>query len=169
MILSAQSIRKLCLERGMLDPFMEETRIPLNLGDEVNGDDVLKVSHGLGSCSYSIRLAQDLTLGWISVGEPDNFNLFSTIEFFRMPKNICAVVRDKSTWARRGIAVQNTHIDPGFCGWLTLEISYHGRNRIDIPKGTGIAQIVFEFLDEETELPYKGKYQNQGKEPQEAL
>jgi dCTP deaminase len=153
MILSAQSIRKLCLENGMLDPFSEELR------DENN------ISYGLGSCSYSIRLAQDIDLF------SNSFMLASTIEYFRMPKNICAVVRDKSTWARRGIAVQNTHIDPGWCGYLTLEVSKHSQDYgvTVIPAGTGIAQIVFEMLDEETELPYNGKYQFQKQGPQKAL
>ena len=172
-VLSAQSIRKLCvknsiyLDNPMLDPFEEEHRDLVYIND--NKNDSLRISAGLGSASYSISLAQNLHMGQIGVGEPYNFGLFSTIEKFQMPNNICATVHDKSTWARRGLAVQTTFIDPGWCGFLTLEISYHGTGIIKIPSMVGIAQMVFHKLDEETELPYKGKYQHQGEEPQKAL
>jgi dCTP deaminase len=174
-VLSAQTIRWYCNNTykdkygnyndapPMLSPFCEEERT------DVVMDNILHVSHGLGSASYSIRLAQSLHMGQVGVREPNNFGLFSTLEKFMMPNNVCATVHDKSTWARRGLAVQTTFIDPGWQGYLTLEISYHNNDTIKIPKGTGIAQIVFHQLDEETELPYKGKYQNQGEKPQEAL
>jgi dCTP deaminase len=91
------------------------------------------------------------------------------MEKFTMPNNVCAVVHDKSTFARRGLSVQNTFIDPGFCGYVTLEINYQGvNNYILIPKGTGIAQIVFHKLDKSTEKPYAGKYQSQERGPQSA-
>jgi len=201
-VLSAQSIRRLCnphyayggplteewksrlVFKPMLDPFCEEERIEIEtFNEELKYDKerkqylsngVLKVSHGLGSASYSVRLAQDLWLGLHYIPnklppEHKYFGLFSTMEKFQMPNNICATVHDKSTWARRGLAVQTTFIDPGWIGFLTLEISYHGENYIQIPKGTGIAQIVFHELDETTENPYKGKYQHQGEKPQKAL
>lgn len=68
-----------------------------------------------------------------------------------------------------GILVQNTFIDPGWRGYLTLEISYHpleergstATKTYYLNKGTPIAQIVFHVLDEPTEQPYDGVYQNQ--------
>lgn len=100
-----------------------------------------------------------------------------------MPIDVAGSVKDKSTWARRGLAVQNTWIDPGWEGYLTLELSNHhfafrgpprwlrrqrdewrkdmaGKTLV-IAAGMPIAQIVFERLDEPTELPYRGKYQRQ--------
>ncbi|KKK56279.1 hypothetical protein LCGC14_3066140, partial [marine sediment metagenome] len=103
--------------------------------------------------------------------------LASTMEHFTMPDNVCCVVHDKSSLARAGVLVQNTFIDPGWRGYLTLEISYHHlnprKNRqgksslepdaefFDLSIGTPIAQIVFHYLDEPTQQPYSGQYQDQ--------
>lgn len=64
--------------------------------------------------------------------------------------------------------MQNTVIEPGWRGHLTLELTMHGYDVLDLPRGCGIAQVVFHFLDEETEMPYDGKYQDQQAGPQEA-
>lgn len=90
MILSAQSIRK----SNIIHPFHERT--------VVNG-----LSFGLSHCGYDVRCAQTLLLTSLSP-----FRLASTVEFFRMPANIAGRVHDKSTWARQGLAVQNTIIEP---------------------------------------------------------
>lgn len=84
-----------------------------------------------------------------------------------MPKNVVGIVHDKSTWARRGLAVQNTVIEPGWRGFLTLELTNHGSVPIKIERAMPIAQIVFHFTDEET-VGYEGKYQDQERGPQEA-
>ena len=70
-------------------------------------------------------------------------------------------VHDKSTWARQGLSVQNTVIEPGWRGYLTIEIALHLDDILIVSEGTAIAQIIFEFLNEETDQPYEGKYQNQ--------
>jgi dCTP deaminase len=54
------------------------------------------------------------------------------------------------------LTVQNTVIEPGWRGYLTLELTNHGPNRLEIPAGSPIAQIIFEMLDEPTEQPYRG-------------
>lgn len=113
------------------------------------------LSFGLSGASYDVRLDQDILL-W-----PGRFVLASTIEEFDMPINLAAVVHDKSSWARRGICLQNTFIDPGFKGWLTLEITNHSLRFRRLRRGVPIAQIVFHVLDKPTILPYAGKYQNQ--------
>jgi hypothetical protein len=82
--------------------------------------------------------------------------------------DLAGTVRDKSTWARLGLAVQNTHLDPGWPGWLTLELSNHSDVTIEIARGEPIAQIVFEMLDQPTEQPYRGKYYDQARGPQPA-
>ena len=142
-VLSAQSIRK----RGIFTPFCERTKH--------NG-----MTYGLGPAGYDVRIAEDVNLS-NSVYGPLRFAIASTVEHFDMPTDCIAYVKDKSTWARRGLLVQNTVIEPGWRGYLTLELSYEGDGAIHIPSGSPIAQIVFHKLDEPTESPYNGKYQDQ--------
>ena len=152
MILSAQSIRWRCVKNKppLIDPFVERDVSP---GGK---------SFGLSAASYDVRLDQRLRL------PPRGFALASTMERFCMPFDVAATVRDKSSWARVGLAVQNTHLDPGWSGWLTLEISNNSLDEVIIDAGEPIAQIVFEILDFPTEQPYGGKYQNQERGPQPA-
>lgn len=138
MILSAQSIRR----RGIFTPFCERSK-------------AYGLSYGLSAAGYDVRIAKYDYLA------PGGFCLASTIERFDMPNDLLGRVADKSTWARRGLAVQNTIIEPGWCGHLTLELSNHGRWFVEIEAGTPIAQIIFELLDEPTEQPYRGRYQDQ--------
>ncbi len=149
MILSAQSIRKRCLEQYMIFPFNERMKC--------NG-----MSFGLSAAGYDIRIAEHVNLA------PGEFALASSIDLFNMPLDVIAFVHDKSTWARRGLAVQNTVIEPGWRGYLTLELTNHGKDYITILGGMPIAQIVFQQLDQPTEQPYVGKYQDQQAGPQEA-
>jgi dCTP deaminase len=90
------------------------------------------------------------------------------MERFAMPTTLMGVVHDKSSWGRKGLAVQNTVIEPGWEGFLTVELSNHSRAIIQIKAGMPIAQIVFHRLDAMTRQPYKGKYQNQEAGPQAA-
>ena len=154
MILSAQSIRKLCIPAcgynpPMIMPFYERT---VHFG----------LSFGLGPAGYDIRIAEAITLA------TGAFSLASSIEHLYIPIDIQGELKDKSTWARKGLAVQNTVFDPGFRGFATLELTNHSSTEIIIPYGIAIAQMIFEELDEPTEIPYKGKYQDQGAGPQEA-
>ena len=98
---------------------------------------------------------------------PGNFCLASTIEEFDMPGNLVGIVHDKSTWARRGLSVFNTVIEPGWKGFLTLELVYNGGSHLYIPAGAGIAQVIFH----QTALAskYDGKYQNQENKPVPAI
>lgn len=145
--LSAQSIRKLCeCERPMVYPFVAEKKV-------VNG-----TSYGLSAASYDVRIGHDLVL------HPKQSSLAHTFEDFCMPDNVVAYVVDKSTYARRFISALNTLIDPGFVGNLTLELVNLGNHVVHINSGDPICQIAFHWLDEPTEIPYKGKYQHQTKE-----
>lgn len=150
--LSAQSIRVRCLECAppLLTPFVERSVSP---GGR---------SFGLSSASYDVRIDKDVIV------PPHGFVLASTVERFHLPNDLAGTVRDKSSWARLGLAVQNTHLDPGWSGYLTLELSNHSDTEIRIPRGEPIAQIVFELLDQPTEQPYSGKYQDQERGPQAA-
>lgn len=152
MILPAQRIRERCQGSGakrLIVPFSERA--------VVRG-----MSFGLSSASYDIRIAQDVNV-W-----PGAFVLASTLEEFNIPNDLVAIVHDKSSWARKGLAVQNTLFDPGWKGFATLELSNHGKYHLYIEAGDPIAQVVFHLLQSPTEQPYQGKYQNQEAGPQEA-
>lgn len=142
------------------------------------------VSWGLAEVGYDIRIKQDV---WFYpnfqgfCNEPEfivremhdpkpimfvdrdekagKFTLASTIEQFNMPNNLVGIVHDKSTWARRGLSVFNTVIEPKWSGFLTIELVYHGNEDLHIPAGSGIAQVIFHEIVEPAS--YDGKYQNQ--------
>jgi dCTP deaminase len=148
MILSAQSIRK----RGIITPFCEKTVFAGK-------------SFGLSHAGYDIRVKQRLVLA------PGSFSLASSMEEFDMPTDLLGQVCDKSSWARMGVCVQNTILEPGWRGFLTLEITNHGfgDKPLVIEAGSPIAQIIFHLLDEPTDTPYRGKYQDQADMPVEAI
>lgn len=143
----------------------------------------LGVSHGLAEVGYDIRIQQSVRFtkdifgrrriqrwepGWDDEVEcKGRFILASAMEAFNMPENLVGVVHDKSTWARRGLSVFNTVIEPGWRGFLTLELVYHGDDTLWIPAGAGIAQVLFH----ESAMPavYHGKYQGQVSRPVEAI
>lgn len=135
------------------------------------------VSYGLGEAGYDIRIKQDITfyrlfglIPMVKVVDGDQvsrhlgkFTLASAIEKFNMSPSCVAIVHDKSTWARRALSVFNTVIEPGWKGYLTLELVYHGRKKLHIPAGSGIAQVLFHLVQEPAN--YNGKYQNQENQP----
>lgn len=120
-------------------------------------------SHGLTECGYDIRIAQDV---WLFPFK--RFALASSMEEFHMPSTIMGRVLNKSSWARLGVdASRTTNIEPGWNGFLTLELKYEGWKPIKIKKGTGIAQVIFEPLKHP--VRYEGKYQNQAWGPVKAI
>ena len=145
MILPAQTIKEL----NILDPCHSSY-------------DVGGMSAGLGPCSYDMTLNENLSL------RPGEFKLASCVEKFNMPHDVAGEVKDKSTLARLGVAVQNTFVDPGFRGFLTVEVTNHGPLDINLEASQPICQVVFYRLETETEIPYMGKYQDQSPGPQVA-
>jgi dCTP deaminase len=136
------------------------------------------VSHGLVEVGYDIQIKQNVQFFRSKVmGEPSvavdgiaklgRFTIASAMEEFIMPRTLMGIVHDKSTWARRGLSVFNTVIEPGWKGFLTLELVYHGQEDLFIPAGSGIAQVVFHEIHQPA--AYEGKYQNQEDRPVEAL
>ena len=138
------------------------------------------VSHGLSEAGYDIRIKQSVhftnryglrqAIVHLPGEEPDfgngRFALASTVEEFDMPNHLVGVVHDKSTWARRGLSVFNTVVEPGWKGFLTLELVYHGEGELVVPAGAGIAQVLFHVLTCPAE--YAGKYQHQEDRPVES-
>ena len=143
MILPAQTIRKL----GIVTPFFERTL--------AHGR-----SFGLSSAGYDIRLAEGAKF-WHGCTV-----LVWSIEHFAMPADVLGRVTDKSTNKRLGLSVGNTVIEPGWRGCLQLEPVWHRffwqlDQHLFLAAGTPIAQVIFERLEEATEQPYAGKYQDQ--------
>lgn len=144
------------------------------------------VSHGLAEVGYDIRLKQEVRFDpehvynyfdndparpRVAVANEEGecyyqngrFALASAMEEFDMPQGLVGIVHDKSTWARQGLSVFNTVVEPGWKGHLTLELVFHGERELIIPAGAGIAQVVFHKLA--VPAQYEGKYQNQADEP----
>jgi dCTP deaminase len=152
-ILPGQMIRM----RGIFSPFCERQ---VSYG----------MSYGLSCAGYDIRLKTDVTLiqGYTIVAP--------ALEHIDMPPDLLGMVADKSTWARQGVQVQHTVIEPGWRGTLALELTYQPvLDNLDLSSwqakppeikkveaGTPIAQVVVHQLMAPAEKPYKGKYQNQG-------
>ncbi|MBI3551594.1 MAG: dCTP deaminase [Elusimicrobia bacterium] len=168
-------IRKMCLEHNMIEPFL----------DRQEGDG--KVSYGLSSYGYDIRVADEYKIftnvygavidpkafdskafvdhkGATCVVPPNSFALARTVERFKMPRNALAICLGKSTYARCGIIVNVTPLEPTWEGYLTLEISNTTPLPAKVYSHEGIAQLLFFEGTEVCETAYadrKGKYQNQ--------
>lgn len=154
-VLSGQTIRRL----GILAPCHERTR------HELTG-----LTYGLSAAGYDLTLKDDLYLSSIrdSGWGQKSFRLAVANERFHMPDDIIGRVHDKSSLARKGLQVFNTVIEPGWRGWLTIELANNSDEGIWLKAGQPIAQVIFEYLDEPAEAPYRGRYQDQPHEPVEA-
>ena len=177
-ILPAQTIWQLCHPPALLNfaPMIH----PVHDRSEANG-----MTFGLGPAGYDIRVAEEIELwpinlenlvnNWLAKRVPwffkhrPSFVLASTPEHFDLPNDITFKVEDKSSFARKGLSVFNTTAEPGWRGWLTLELKNHGEEVIRIPAGSPIAAVCFERLEAPTIMPYAGKYQDQRRGPQPAI
>lgn len=145
-VFSGNEIQK----RSIISPFEERTRLSGR-------------TFGKSYAGYDVRLDQDVELA------PRDFKLGSTVEYFDMPLDCVGMVSDKSTNARKGLSLFNTIIEPGWRGYLTLEMVNLGNEHLSFRRGDPIAQIVFMGMVEPAEKGYDGKYQDQGRGPQEAI
>lgn len=157
-----------------LSPFVDH----LESGDSV--------SYGLGSFGYDIRLDEDFRIftdvhsteidpkefdqsafvqetGESCLIPPNSFCLGKSLEKFDMPEDLFALVVGKSTYARCGVIVNMTPIEPGWRGYLTIEISNTTPLPARVYANEGIAQVIF-FKGERPRTSYSdrdGKYQDQ--------
>jgi dCTP deaminase len=95
---------------------------------------------------------------------PNSFALAETVEYFEIPRDILAVCLGKSTYARCGIIVNITPLEPEWRGKITIEISNTTPLPAKIYAGEGIAQILFFRAEAVCRTSYadkKGKYQDQ--------
>jgi dCTP deaminase len=170
-------IRKMALEHEMIKPFSE-----LQVKDGV-------ISFGLSSYGYDIRLANEFkifTNVYATVIDPkqidprnfidytgevcaiphNSFVLARSLEYFKIPRNVLTLCVGKSTYARCGIVVNVTPLEPEWEGYITIEISNTSPLPAKIYANEGIAQVVFFEADEPCDVSYaykKGKYQAQTK------
>lgn len=121
------------------------------------------VSWGLTECGYDIRVRERVTLHALR-----QFVKASSMELFNLPPHLRGRLENKSTWARLGVdASMTTNLEPGWTGFLTLEIRYARWRPLVIPAGAGIASVIFEEV--RNPVTYRGKYQNQPPHPVEAI
>ena len=168
-------IRKMSLEHKMIDPYEDR-----QVRDGV-------ISYGVSSYGYDMRVADEFRIftnvnssivdpkhfdaksfvdvkGDICVIPPNSFALARTVEYFRIPRNILTLCLGKSTYARCGIIVNVTPLEPEWEGFVTLEFSNTTPLPAKIYANEGVAQVVFFESDEVCATSYKdrgGKYQGQ--------
>ena len=174
-IRSDRWIRRMSEEHGMIEPFE-----PSQVREGV-------ISYGVSSFGYDIRVADEykvFTDVYSVVVDPKNFDdrsfvdfkgdhciipprsfaLARTLEYFRIPSDVLVVCVGKSTYARCGIIVNVTPLEPEWRGYLTLEISNPTPLPANLATNEGLAQLLFFQGDETPEVTYamkKGKYQDQ--------
>lgn len=145
------------------------------------------ISYGVSSYGYDIRIADEFKIftninstvvdpkkfderslidfkGDVCIIPPNSFALASSIEYFKIPRDILVICLGKSTYARCGIIVNITPLEPEWEGHVTVEISNTTPLPAKIYGNEGIAQLIFLQADEVCEISYKdksGKYQSQ--------
>lgn len=178
-IKSDKWIRRMAEQHRMIEPF-EPRQVKTNGNGPV-------VSYGTSSYGYDIRCSSEFKIftninsavvdpkrfaensfvdfrGEVCIVPPNSFALARTVEYFRIPRNILTLCLGKSTYARCGIIVNVTPLEPEWEGHVTLEFSNTTPLPAKIYANEGVAQVIFLEGDEVCETSYKdrgGKYQGQ--------
>ena len=179
-IKSDKWIRRMADIEGMIDPF-EPGQVRF-----VNDEKV--ISYGTSSYGYDVRCASEFKIftnvhttnvvdpknfdetSFVTIDEqsciipPNSFALARTIEYFRIPKDVLTICLGKSTYARCGIIVNVTPLEPEWEGHVTLEFSNTTPLPAKIYANEGVAQMLFYQSDEQCDVTYKdrgGKYMGQ--------
>jgi dCTP deaminase len=178
-IKSDQWIRRMAREQGMIEPFEpgqvrhEGDRRLISYGTSSYGYDVRCSSHfkvftNINSATVDPKHFDEQSFvdveGEVCVIPPNSFALASTVEYFRIPRNVLTICLGKSTYARCGIIVNVTPLEPEWEGHVTLEFSNTTTLPAKIYANEGVAQMLFFESDEVCETSYKdrgGKYQGQ--------
>ncbi|TAJ36791.1 MAG: dCTP deaminase [Reyranella sp.] len=174
-ILSDRWIRRMAQEKGMIEPFV----------DAQKREGV--ISYGLSSYGYDARVGNDFKIFTnvnsavvdpknfdqqsfvdrntdICVIPPNSFALARTVEYFRIPRDVLVICVGKSTYARCGIIVNVTPLEPEWEGHVTLEFSNTTPLPARIYANEGACQFLFLQGNEPCEVSYRdkaGKYQGQ--------
>jgi len=173
-------IRRMAQQHGMIEPF-EPAQVRTNAG----GGKL--ISYGTSSYGYDVRCANEFKVftninstivdpkefdarsfvdikGDVCIIPPNSFALARTVEYFRIPRSVLTVCLGKSTYARCGIIVNVTPLEPEWEGHVTLEFSNTTPLPARIYANEGVAQMLFFESDEVCGTSYRdrgGKYQGQ--------
>ncbi len=168
-------IRRMVKEHDMINPFAEN-----QVREGV-------ISYGVSSYGYDLRVADEFKIftnvnsttvdpkhfdaksfvefcGPVCIVPPNSFALARSVEYFKIPRSVLTICMGKSTYARCGIIVNVTPLEPEWEGFVTLEISNTTPLPARVYSNEGLCQIVFFESDELCETSYKdkkGKYQAQ--------
>ena len=179
-IKSDKWIKRMALESRLIDPFIDKQ---VKYSEDTGGT----VSYGLSSYGYDVRCADEFKIftninsatvdpknfdedsfidikSEVCVIPPNSFALARTVEYFKIPRNVLTICLGKSTYARCGIIVNVTPLEPEWEGHVTLEFSNTTSLPAKIYANEGVAQMLFFESDELCETSYadrKGKYQGQ--------
>lgn len=172
-------IRRMAEEKGMIEPFEP--------GQVRDSDQERIISYGTSSYGYDVRCSDEFKIftninsavvdpknfseqsfvdvkSDVCIIPPNSFALARTVEFFRIPRDVLTICLGKSTYARCGIIVNVTPLEPEWEGHVTLEFSNTTPLPAKIYANEGVAQMLFFTGDEVCETSYKdrgGKYQGQ--------
>jgi dCTP deaminase len=178
-IKSDRWIRRMSEQQEMISPFEP--------GQVRDGENGRIISYGTSSYGYDVRCSDEFKLftnthsttvdpkdfdeksfidvkGDVCTIPPNSFALARTIEYFKIPRNVLTICLGKSTYARCGIIVNVTPLEPEWEGHVTLEFSNTTTLPAKIYANEGVAQMLFFESDEQCETSYKdrsGKYQGQ--------
>ncbi len=162
-------------KKGMIEPFSEALK----------KDGV--ISYGVSSYGYDVRIGDEFKIftninttivdpkafdhrslvdfkGSECIIPPNSFVLASSLEYFRIPRDVLVICLGKSTYARCGIVVNVTPLEPEWEGHITIEISNTTPLPAKVYANEGIAQLIFLQASEPCEVSYRdraGKYQAQ--------
>ena len=174
-VLSDKWIKKMSKNHNMISPFEE---------NQVRGN---KISFGLSSFGYDARVSNEFKIftnvnsevvdpknfkstnfitrsGNECIIPPNSFALASTMEYFKIPDDVMVICLGKSTYARCGIIVNVTPLEPGWEGYVTLEFSNTTPLPAKIYANEGVAQFIFLKGNEKPNITYadrNGKYMKQ--------
>jgi dCTP deaminase len=174
MVKNDKWIKKMALEKGLIEPF-EPSQVREG-----------KISFGTSSYGYDMRISNEfmvmknnakvvdpknsvdvfksiIVTDFIEI-PPNSIILGKTIEYFRIPRDIITIAFGKSTYARCGIFINITPFEPEWEGYVTLSISNTTSLPVKVYANEGIAQVLFLQASEVCEISYadrKGKYQAQ--------
>jgi dCTP deaminase len=174
-VMSDRWIRRMAQEHDMIRPFADS-----QVREGV-------ISYGCSSYGYDLRVADEFKIftnvnttivdpkhfdsrslveykGDVCIVPPNSFALARSVEYFKIPRDILTVCVGKSTYARCGIIVNVTPLEPEWEGFVTLEISNTTPLPARVYSNEGLCQIVFFKAEEVCEVSYKdkkGKYQSQ--------
>ena len=178
-IKSDRWIRTMARDHAMIEPYAHEQVRTAN-GHKI-------VSYGTSSYGYDVRCAPEFKIftninstivdpknfdpgsfvdvtADVCIIPPNSFALARTVEYFRIPRSVLTVCLGKSTYARCGIIVNVTPLEPEWEGHVTLEFSNTTPLPAKIYANEGVAQMLFFESDEVCETSYRdrgGKYQGQ--------